>query len=104
MKFAKNRVKAKQHSEAELLLLRNYSLSSSTLSSKNNKRYSGTCAKNKFVCFHVIILLMTMKMKNRLHRYGINRPRPRHRHTYTKYRMYLNMMMAICIKEHLSKI
>ena len=55
MKFAKNQAKAKQHLEAELLLFRNYSLSSSTLSSKNNKRYSETCAKNKYVCFHVII-------------------------------------------------
>ena len=55
MKFAKNQAKAKQYPEAELLLLRNYSLSSSTLSSKNNKRYSETCVKNKYVCFHVII-------------------------------------------------
>ena len=38
MKFAKNQAKAKQHPEAELLLLRNYLLSSSTLSSENNKR------------------------------------------------------------------
>ena len=53
MKFAKNQVKAKQHPEAELLLLRSYSLSSSMLSSKNNKRYSEICAKNKYVCFHV---------------------------------------------------
>ena len=29
MKLAKNQAKAKQHSEAELLLIRNYSLSSS---------------------------------------------------------------------------
>ena len=54
MKFAKNQAKAKQLSAAELLLLRNYSLFSSTLS-KNNKRYSETCVKNKYVCFHVII-------------------------------------------------
>ena len=54
MKFAKKQVKAKQNPEAELLLLRNYSLSSSTLSSKNNKRYSETCVKNKFVCFHLL--------------------------------------------------
>ena len=47
MKFAKNQAKPMQHPEAELLLLRNYSLSSSTLSPKNNKRYSETCAKNK---------------------------------------------------------
>ena len=35
---AKNRAKAKQHPEAEPLLFRNYSLSLSTLSSKNNNR------------------------------------------------------------------
>ena len=35
LKLVKNQTKAKQHSEAELLLLENYSLSSSTLSSKN---------------------------------------------------------------------
>ena len=40
MKFEKNQAKAKQHPEAELLPLKNYSLSSSTLSPKNNKRYS----------------------------------------------------------------
>ena len=37
-----------QHREAELLLPENYSLSSSsTLSSKNNKRYSKKCTKKK---------------------------------------------------------
>ena len=36
LKLAKYQVKFKQHPEAELLLLQNYSLSSSTLSSKNN--------------------------------------------------------------------
>ena len=55
MKFANNQAKAKQHPEAELSLLRNYWLSSPTLSSKNNERYSETCAKNGYVCFHVII-------------------------------------------------
>ena len=47
---------------------------------------------------------MRLKMKNWSHRYGINRPGPTHRHTYTIYKMYLNMMMVICIKEHLSNI
>ena len=55
MEFARNQAKAKQHSKAKFLLLRNYSLSSSMLSSKNNKRYSETCAKDKYVCLHVII-------------------------------------------------
>ena len=73
--------KAKQHPEAELLLFENYSLSSSTLSYKNNKRYSKI-----------------------LHRYDINRARPRHRHKYTKYKMCLNVMMVICIRQQLSNI
>ena len=108
MKSAKNQARAKQHPEAELLLLRNYSLSSSTLSSKNKKRYSETCAKNKCGCFHVIIELITMKMrlemKNRSRRYVLNRLRPIHRHNYTKHKIYLNMMIILCIKVHLSKI
>ena len=99
MKFAKNQAKAKQHPEVELLPLKSYSLSSSTLSSKNDKRYSEICAKNKYFCFHVIILLMTVKMKlnmkNRPHRYGISKPRPSHKHKYTKYNMNLQMMMFI---------
>ena len=41
-------------------------------------------------------------MKNRWNRHDINSPRPRHRDTYTLYKMYPNMMMVICIKEHLS--
>ena len=39
LKFAKNQANAKQHPEAEPLLFENYSRSSSTLSSKNNKTY-----------------------------------------------------------------
>ena len=35
LKLVKNQAKAKQHSEAELLLFENYSLSLTTLSSKN---------------------------------------------------------------------
>ena len=41
-------------------------------------------------------------MKNRWNRRDINSPKSRHRHTYTIYKMYLNMMMVICVKEHLS--
>ena len=47
---------------------------------------------------------MTLKMKNRSHRYDINRPRSRHGHKYTKYKICLSIMMAICIKQNLSKI
>ena len=38
------------------------------------------------------------------HRYNITRPRPRHGHKYTKYKMSLNIMMVISIKQHLSNI
>ena len=40
LKLAKNQAKIKQHSEAELLPFENYSLSTPTLSFKNNRRYS----------------------------------------------------------------
>ena len=49
--MAKNRAKAKQDAEARLLLLENYMVSSSTLSSKDNRRYSKKCAKKQVCLF-----------------------------------------------------
>ena len=49
--MAKNQANAKQYPEAELLLFENYSPSSSTLSSKNNKTYSKKGAKEQ-VCLY----------------------------------------------------
>ena len=43
-------------------------------------------------------------MKNRSQTNDANRPRPRHGHKYTKYKMSLNIVMVICIKQHLSNI
>ena len=87
--IGKSQAKAKQQPETKLLLLENYSLSSSALSYKNNRRYSKKCTKNMCVCFNEVILLMTLKMrlkmKNRSHRYDINRPRPRHGDKIGKY-------------------
>ena len=40
-------------------------------------------------------------MTNRSHRYDINRPRPTHGH---KYKIYLSILMDICIKQHLTNI
>ena len=40
LKLAKNQANAKQHRVTKLLLIENYSHSSSTLSSKNNRIYS----------------------------------------------------------------
>ena len=54
LKLAKNQAKAKQQPEAKLLLLENYSLSSSMLSFKNN-RSSKKCATNKYVCLNEVI-------------------------------------------------
>ena len=103
----KNWVKAnKQHPEAEPLLFENYLLSSSTLSSKNNRAYSKKCAKKQvclFVYFNEIIWLIIMKVKkkSRSHKYHINRRTSRHWLTYTnKHKKFLSMMMLICIKQH----
>ena len=48
--ISKNQAKAKQHPQAKLLLFENYLLSSSTLSSKHDRRYSKKYTKNKYVC------------------------------------------------------
>ena len=62
--------------------------------------------KNKYVCLIEVIWLKTMKMrmKNTSHRYDIARLRPRHGQKYTIYKMCLNIMMAISIKQHVSNI
>ena len=64
--------------------------------------------KNKHVCIHEIMQLIIMKMKMKMkidsRKYSINRPRSRHGHKYSKYRRRLNMIMLICIKQHLSNI
>ena len=78
LKLAKNQARTKQHPEAELWLFGNFSLSLSTLSSKNIRRYFKECTKNKCVCLNEVTWLMAMKMKlkmkNRLYRYDISRP------------------------------
>ena len=48
--------------------------------------------------------IVRLEMKNRSHRYDMTRPRPRHGHKYNMYKMCLRLMMAICIKQHLSNI
>ena len=55
LKLAKNQPKAKQYSKVEHLLFENYSLPSSTLSPKNNRRYSKKCTENKKVCLNGVI-------------------------------------------------
>ena len=74
--MAKNQANDKQHPEAELLLFENYSHSSSTLSSKNNRTYPENQQKNNYILIHEIIrlIIMKMKIKDGSHRYDINRP------------------------------
>ena len=49
LKLERNQAKSKQHPEAELLLFENYSLTSSTLSFKINRKYSKKCTQKKQV-------------------------------------------------------
>ena len=108
LKLAKNRTKARQHPEAELLLFENYSLSLSILASKVNVRYSKKFVKNKCVCLNkimwLIIMKMRLKMKNGSHRYDVNRTRPRNRHKYSKHKMFFSMIMVMCNRQRLSSI
>ena len=104
LKLEKNEANTKQHFEAEHSLFENYSLSSSTWPSKNSKK----CRKNKYICFHDVIWLMTMKMKlkmkNRSQSCDLNWSRTRPGQRYTKYKMLLSIMIVICIKKHPSNI
>ena len=107
IKLAKNLTNAKQLSEFELLLFANYSNSSSTLSSKNNRTCSKKKQDNKCVCIHGIIqlIIIKMKMKNRLYRYDTTRPSCRHGFKYNTYKKCLTKMMLTHIKQqHLTNI
>ena len=44
---------------------------------------------------------MRLELKNRSRRYEINRSKPKHGRKHTRYKMCLNIMMVICIKQHL---
>ena len=105
--MAKNQYPEVQHPEVELLLFENILFSSSTLSSKNIRRYPKKCTKNKYVYLSEVVWLMTMKMrlkmKNISHRYDRNRPWPKRSPKYAKNIMYL-IIMVIGIKQHLSNI
>ena len=54
-KTAKNQAKAKQQPQAERLLIKNYPLASSTLSSKNNSEYFQQIAKSMYVSLKDVI-------------------------------------------------
>ena len=108
LKLTKNQAKAKQHPEAELLLFENYLLSSSSLSFKNNKRYSKKCTKKQVRLFKWGYIIngneKRLKTKNRWYRYDMNRSRIRHGYKSTKYQIYFSIMMVMYIKQYLSNI
>ena len=61
--------------------------------------------KSKCVFFNEVIrIIMKMEMKKRSYRYDINSLRPRHWCKHTKYKIFLNMVMPVCITQHLSNI
>ena len=104
LKLAKNQANAKQHPEPVILLFENYWHFSSMLLTKSNRAYSKNKQKHKCACIHGIILLILMKMKTKMkngsHRYDLNRPKLK----YSKYKKCLNMMLLICMKQHLNNI
>ena len=55
LELKENWSKAKLHTEADFLQFENYSLSLSTLSSKNYRRYFKNLTKSKYVCFNEVI-------------------------------------------------
>ena len=65
--MANNQANAKQHPNPEFLPFENYSYSSSTLPSRNNRTYSVKYnQKSKYVCIHEIMQLIIMKMKMKM--------------------------------------
>ena len=51
-----------------------------------------------------MIMKTRLKIQNWSHGYNIDRPRPRQGHKYTKYKICVSVMVAKCIKQHLSNI
>ena len=104
--MAENLAKAKHHPEAELLIFEDYFFSLSTVSCKNDRRYSKKCTKNEYVSLNEVTWLMPMrmrlKMKNRWYSYDSIGPRARHGQKYTKYKMCLSIMMVVCNKQQIS--
>ena len=102
--WKKNEAKAKQHPEAELLLVKNYLLSFLSFASFWFPKITGRILKNlqqnKCVYFNEIIWLIIIKVKkkNRLHR--LNTSTSRHGLTYTKCKKCLVVMMLLSIKQH----
>ena len=64
LKLAKNQANAEQHPVAELLLFENYSHSSPTLSTKNNRIYSENISKRTGASVFIRLIIIKMKMKN----------------------------------------
>ena len=64
--WQKVKANAKQHTETELLLFKNYLFFSSRLSTKNSRRHSKKWTKNKCISFNEGILIMSMKIRPKM--------------------------------------
>ena len=71
--LTKSQAKVKKYLETEILLSENYSLSSSTLSSKNNRRYSKKCAKTILSISRLKRWKYLAKFKYKFYIYGLFR-------------------------------
>ena len=47
---------------------------------------------------------MKMRLKKKSHKYNKDRSRPGHSHDYTKYKMCLNLMIAVCVTLNVMKL
>ena len=90
------------------MVFENYLLSSSSLSFKNNTRYSKKCTKKQVRLFKWGYIIngneKKLKTKNRWYIYDMNRSRIWHGYKYTKYQTYFRIMMVMYIKQYLSNI
>lgn len=95
--IGKKQVTAKQHQEAELLLLGKKFFFFIHVIIRNLTGNNFNKLANECVCFNeitrFIIMKMRLKMKNRSHRCDIKWPRPRHGCKYTKYKICLSSYM-----------
>ena len=91
----KKKANAKPHPPVELLLLENYSHSSSALSSKNNRIYSKKLAKEQVALYSWDYTINHNENEDDWQIDHIDRPRPRHGHKHSKYTKCLSMMMLM---------
>ena len=100
LKLAKSQANAVQHPRLNFCYLKVIQILHQYYHPKVIGHILKTKETNKCVCIHLVIRLIIMKMKNWSHRYDINRPKP----GYSTYKKSFQMLLLICIKQHISNI